>query len=328
MRILVRGNGIAASCCAYLLQRAGLTVSTAPVARPPVPAILLSDPALALMRDVFEAPALFADLPRIDRRVVAWGGADAASLPHGGVVVSEAQLLGALPAIGATPATEPDITVHTAPRSSPPRRFGTRHATAAPVLLREAADLSACCIESLAEGWLFLIPNPTERTWLLGIGAPIDRLLAASRVVAPRLASVGEGSGGIDTCPRIAETLVGPDWLACGTAALAFDPICGDGTAQAIREAILAAGVIVAIAEGGDTASLCAHYAAMLVAAMRRHLMLCAEFYRTGGNGPWWRAELAALAEGHDWCTARLATEPEPRYQLEGYRLVARKVPA
>jgi len=46
--------------------------------------------------------------------------------------------------------------------------------------------------------------------------------------------------------------LRGPDWLACGTAAVAFDPICGDGTAQAMREAILGCAVITAIGEGGD----------------------------------------------------------------------------
>jgi hypothetical protein len=331
-RILVRGEGIAAACCAHLLRRAGLAVAVERVARPPVPAILLSDQALGLMRDVFDRPALLAGSPRIDRRIVAWGDrAEAAAVPHGGVVVSEAELLAELPIGDAAPGTvPPHFTIHTAavPSSETPMRFGSRSATAAPVQLLDPADRSSCFIESVDEGWLFLIPNRAEQTWLLAIGAPLKRLLARSRVISPRLAVVGAGRSGIDSCPRIAPAIAGADWLACGTAALAFDPICGDGTAWAIREAILATGVVVAIAEGGDAEALRGHYAAMLVATMRRHLALCADFYASGGAGPWWQAELAALVEGHRWCTAMLSREPEPRYQLDGFRLVPRKMVA
>jgi ATP-binding cassette subfamily B protein len=315
--ILVRGDGIAAACSAHLLRAAGLSVVVEPIARPPVPAIMLSDQTLALMRDVFGRPTLFQDLPRIDRRVVAWGrGAEPVVLPHAAIVVSEAQLLEAL-AVESAPSSEqaPNFTIVTAPPlpSGRPMRFGTRRAAAARVELRDPAQLSSCHIESLDEGWLFLIPNAAEATWLLGIGAPLDRLLAGSRFIAGQIAQVDAGADGLDSCPRIAAPPVGEDWLACGTAAIAFDPICGDGTAQAIREAILGAAVIVAIAEGGDAAALRAHYAAMLVATMRRHLAMCSEFYRTGGDTPWWDGELAALVEGHRWCTATLATAAEPR---------------
>ena len=41
--------------------------------------------------------------------------------------------------------------------------------------------------------------------------------------------------------------MCGPGWLSCGTAALSFDPICGDGTGHAVREGILAAAVIFAV---------------------------------------------------------------------------------
>ena len=68
-------------------------------------------------------------------------------------------------------------------------------------------------------------------------------------------------------------------WLACGTAAMAFDPICGDGTAHAIREAILAAAVIRALANGGPADELLAHYEARLTAGFHRHLTLCRQFY-------------------------------------------------
>ncbi len=332
--ILIRGDGVAAWCCAHLLRLAGLDVAMERVDRPQVPAIMLGDQALALIRDVFGRPALLADLPRIDARVVAWGdAAEAITVPHGAVILSEARLIEELSGIVAAdlpalqPTGRPGFTIHTvAPLpSGGPQRFGSRRASAAPVTLRNPEDLSRCLIEAVEEGWLFLVPNAQASIWLLGIGAPIDRLLARSRLVARCIVDIGAGSAGIETCPRIADPVVGEDWLACGTAAIAFDPICGDGTAQAIREAILASAVIVAIAEGGDASALRSHYAAMLVAAMRRHLALCSEFYRTGGVAPWWQGELAALVEGHSWCTAKLATAAAPRYQLEGYRLVARE---
>ncbi len=83
-----------------------------------------------------------------------------------------------------------------------------------------------------------------------------------------------------------------------------------------------------AIRDGGDRAALLTHYESMLIASMRRHLQLSAQFYQSGGTGAWWRAQLAALAEGYDWCTARLAVLPEPRYDLRDLRLVPRTVTA
>ena len=337
--VRISGTGIASACCAHLLARQGRDVAIEPVARPPVPALLLSDAALGLIRDVFARPTLFANRPRIGRRVVAWGGGDAVSVPHGGVVVSEADLVAAFPAMAlssgaalpdtASPATAepPGFTVHTgAPfPSGAPRRFGDRRAAALPVALNHPDDRSACWIEAVEEGWLFLIPTGADGAWLLAVGGTVEDLLAQSRHVAPRIETHDAVPAAFDSCPRMLPSLHGADWLACGTAAIAFDPICGDGTAQAVREAILASAVIGAIGEGGDRQALLIHYESMLIAAMRRHLALCAQFYRSGGRGNWWQVQLDALMEGHDWCTARLGTMPEPGYRLQGFRLVDRE---
>ncbi|TNE39253.1 MAG: hypothetical protein EP321_00700 [Sphingomonadales bacterium] len=329
--VRISGTGIASACCARLLSRQGIAVCVDAIERPPVPAILLSDPALALMRDVFASPTLFADKPRIDRRMVSWGGGDAVAVPHGGVVVSEEDLAAAFPVMAdllAGDARPPSFTVHTAAPfpSGAPRRFGSRHAVAAPVRLTHEEDRSACWIEAVADGWLFLIPDGRGHGWLLAVGAPMAALLGQSRHVAPRFTPAGDAPPtAFDSCPRMLPSLCGEHWLACGTAAIAFDPICGDGTAQAMREAILAAAVIGAIGEGEDADALLTHYESMLIAAMRRHLALSAQFYRSGGSGPWWRSELAALMDGHDWCTERLRAMPEPRYLLQDFRLVERE---
>ena len=124
----------------------------------------------------------------------------------------------------------------------------------------------------------------------------------------------------------MASALRGPGWVACGAAAMTFDPICGDGTAQAVREAILATATVSALANGGDPAKLLEHYDSILIAAMRRHLALCADFYRSGGDSAWWRGELETLVEGHRWCTERLMTAAEPRFELQGFDLVPRQL--
>ena len=102
---------------------------------------------------------------------------------------------------------------------------------------------------------------------------------------------------------------------------MAFDPICGDGTAHAVREGILATAVIRAIAEGGDVARLCRHYEARLIGGFQRHLELCRTFYRTGFGGAWWDEELAGIERGLAWCAEKMAAHGAFRYRLNGFEL-------
>ncbi|CAN5385524.1 hypothetical protein BH10PSE13_BH10PSE13_11040 [soil metagenome] len=333
MRTAISGTGIASTCCAHLLGLHGIEVLLTPAVRPPVPAILLSDPALALLRDVFGRPDLFADRPCIARRIVSWGGGEPIALPHGAVVVSEGDLVTALSPMAADTASgvPADFTIHTAAPfpAGDMMRFGTRSAMAARVHLNFAEDEATCWIEAVDGGWLFLIPDGgAQSAWLLCVGGPIEALLDESRHISPRVTLSGSTSSAFETCPRMLTRLQGTDWLACGTAALAFDPICGDGTAHAIREAIIASAVIAAIRDGGDAEALRTHHESMLIAAMRRHLLLCAQFYQSGGTGRWWQDQLGALSQGHDWATSRLATMPEPRYHLRDFSLVPREAAA
>ncbi len=322
--VLICGDGVAGYCCAHLLKKAGFEVVMERADRPRVPAIMLSQPALDLLRDVFEKPQLFADQPRIDWRVVAWGGEAAAAVSHTGVVVSEKTVLEQLAVPCAPPGDTPAaFTVYTAyplPRTQT-LRFGSRNAAAVKVELKHPEDASACQIETLEDGWLFLIPAPPA-AWLLAVGGTPDQLLAKSRLIAPRIDLLGIRSGEFDACPRIVSPVCGEGWLACGTVAMAVDPICGDGTAQAVREAILASAAIKAIAGGGDAAAILAYYDARLTLAMYRHLGLCAEYYRTGGSSPWWQGELEALLSGSEWCVEKLKAAGDPQFQLRGFDLL------
>src|SRR5215472_12186262 len=92
--VMVRGDGVAAYCCAHLLGQAGIPVAMERPSRRRLPAIMLSEAAIHLIADVFGQKNLFRGLPRIQRRTVVWGsGAEPIALPHSAVVVSEETLL-------------------------------------------------------------------------------------------------------------------------------------------------------------------------------------------------------------------------------------------
>jgi len=184
--------------------------------------------------------------------------------------------------------------------------------------MKPGSDPGACWIESLDEGWLFLVPG-----WLLSVGAPAETLLGRSRVVVAEIAGRGSSSGEFAAYARITSPLCAPGWLACGTAAMAFDPICGDGTAHAVREAILASAVIRALANGGSVEDLLAHYEARLTGGLQRHLRLCRSFYLSGGTGALWTSELEAIERGIQWSDAKLGAYTGFRYQLRGFELEA-----
>lgn len=330
--VLLRGQGVAVATAAHLLRRAGMAVACEAGTRRPVPVIMLSDPALALMRDVFGQPRLFAEKPRIERRVVRWGATEAVAMPHGAVVVAEDDLASVLEMFprGNFPTSNDSSALITIFGTKPfpvssMQRFGERLSSTAKIRLGAHADPATCWIESVDDGWLFLIPDGTGGAWLLAIGDTPERLASQAPMIAPLIDTMEPPGGTFDTSPRMLKQLAGDDWLALGTAALAFDPICGDGTAQAVREAILASAVITARARGEDPAALVTHYQSMLLAAMRRHLQLSLPFYGGAGSSRWWREQYAASRAGYDWCTAHLATMPEPRFALQDFDLVRRE---
>jgi len=289
-----------------------------------VPALLIGAATQALIEDVFGRRGVFRQAQRISRRVVAWGDrAETVEIPHSGVVLSEAELNRRLQAPLMDPAAEaPRWTIRTG-ASTEQQRFGSRMAGASRVRLRERSVDDACWIESLENGWLFLLPAGST-SWLLSVGAPAEDLLARSRLVAAQILSCDSASARFPAYPRISDPICGAGWLACGNAAMAFDPICGDGAGNAIREAILASAMIRAVARGEDVEALLAHYRTRLTAGFLKHLKLCRQFY-AACSGEWWTQELAYLDAGIAWCGAQLGNEGGSecafRYQLRGFEL-------
>ena len=299
-----------------------------PSTRPKVPALMLSDATQSLITDVFDQPNLFRDAPRVESRIVAWTPTtQPITLPHSAVIVSEEALSQRLRPQVPAPipgAPGPKWTIHSNPPlpNSTEHRFGTRIAAALQVTLHDPADPTACWIESLETGWLFMIPASARSAWLLAVGAPSESLLQQSRLIAPQITPPLTATAKFPAYPRFSDPLCGPNWLACGTTALSFDPLCGDGTGHAVREAILASAVIRAALSGNeDVEGLLDHYRARLLAGFYRHLELCKNFYSKGRSAPWWDQELDHLTKGIAYCHSAMTQGMRFRYQLTGFDL-------
>jgi hypothetical protein len=324
--VAIHGSGIAASSCAHLLTREGLTVSWDGSGRSQLPAVMLSESSQNLLLDIFEQADLFHGLPQVRRRIVAWGRSAPVELPHAAVVASERDLLSRIqPREGISSQHDPagDWSIYAArplPDGVDELHFGSRTASATAVKLKSDAPADACWTESLERGWLFLLPG-SEGTWLLSVGASADDLLSESRLVAKQIAQLDENAARFVCHPRMADPLCATGWFACGTAALAFDPLCGDGVGNAAREAILAAAAVRAILAGAEAKGILEHYRTRLLAGFERHLKLCREFYASGRSSPWWDEQIDACDRGIAWCRSKLQLGSQFSYRLRGFSL-------
>jgi len=251
-----------------------------------------------------------------------WGtDADPRTLAHSAVIVVEQDCLDRLwRAIPQTSGTAEWTIIAqgaaaTGSGSTPGLSFGSRHAFLAEAALLPIAR-EACWIESFEHGWLFLIAGADSTGLLIAVGARPEDLLKSSRSLAHQVSSIREVQAEVPAYPRITSPLFGDGWLACGTAAMMLDPLCGDGSGHAVREAILATAVL----RGGATPDLLEHYQARLRLAFERHLTLCRSYYVSGCSGPWWEREIALLDEGLEWTRAHAIAKW--RYRLDELDLV------
>lgn len=332
--ISLRGDGIAACCSAYLLSASGFVPRMEPLrdaAQRPV--ILIGQNAQHLIRDVFQVAGLFAGANPIRRRVVRWGpGAETATLPHAGTVTRESDLLarlweavspGSSKAATLTDAAG-DWTLLCARMNGTPSQelhFGSRVAQTSAVRLKAEALPDACWAESVESGWLFLLGLGEGEASLISVGDSADALLSASRSVAEQIDHLSSPTGAFPAYPRIRWPLCEPGEIACGSAALGFDPLCGEGAGNAVRESILATAVLRAVARGTDPAGLLEHYSTRLLLGFLRHLEVCLWFYRNGGTTDFWRSEAELIEKGIAWAQQTLGPEPPARYRLSGFDL-------
>ena len=326
--VAVHGHGIAACCCTALLRKRGLGVSFKAPQTTSGPTLLVNTITQKLIADVFETHEdLFSNLPVIRKRIVLWGSAPTPTvLPHFGLVLSETALLQKLwPRVEDLCSSSPESgawSIYSTPRHTNglQQHFGSRIATALAVQLKEA-NTDSCFTESVDGGWLFLIPCGGRTGSLIAVGGSPPSLLEQSRLVSQQVESVIGSGATFPAYPRVLDPLCANGWLACGSGAMGFDPICGEGAGNAVREAILASAVIGSVANGGDPDRALAHYSTRLLSGFLRHLNVCREFYISARRSEWWDSELAQLERGIEWTRHRLSALPTPRYRLADFDL-------
>ena len=329
--VLVRGRGVAAFCCLQLLQEQAARADAGEGKSGGLPAMLISPATQNLLADVFKTSDLFQGMHQIRSRIVSWGngGGEPVTLPHSGLVGSERVLLdrmaARLPARSTenTPAAEWTIVTAKPPTELVPEmRFGTRTARVCEVALAAGAETDACWVESVESGWLFLLATGAAKGSLIAVGGQCEELLSNSRLVSRQMRKICQGTATeFPAYPRILSKLCGEGWLACGSAAMAFDPLCGEGAGNAGREAILACAAARAILEGEAATEVLQEYSVRLLLGFLRHLENCREFYRRAATGEFWSSELARIEEGIAWAKAHLASAPSPKFKLVNFAL-------
>jgi hypothetical protein len=322
----IEGDGVAAACCAQLFSESGQVFTSSRVVRPKLGSVLLSRQTVAVLAEIFPSVDLLSVGHAIQKRVVAWGAAEPITLPHSALVISETDLLSRLWAQVRVPVQPPagEWKFLSSGASGPQQRgFGTRVALVARAVLHLDVDQSACWIESVDSGWLFLLPRgENESATLIAVGEMPSALLGQSRIIAGLIGSLDDPATEFAAFPRIADPVCGQGWLACGAAAIGFDPLCGEGTGNAARQAYLATAIIAALRTGEPVEDLLAHYTSRQMHGFLRHLQICLGFYQSGGSGGFWQSEAAMLQKGIEW-TGQVLQE---RAKSPTHRLVGRQL--
>jgi flavin-dependent dehydrogenase len=210
-----------------------------------------------------------------------------------------------------------------------PTSFGQRHAISAEVLLHDDSECATSRIESTPAGWLFLAPLAKGRGVLQGIvsqkpndsGQTLRAVLGQTRQIKHIVRHVSATTYAVPCAPKKLSEMSGANWLATGTAACSYDPLCGDGTGYAVRAAILAAAVLEAIDRGTPTKSLLNYYKLRLTYAFYTHIRSCLSLYLDGGFDDSWRSELALMQAGVREVEQELLNMSTDQYRLDEYEL-------
>jgi hypothetical protein len=348
-RVRIEGAGPAACAAIIALRQGGFPIDLRMAADGPIsPPLVINEGTIALLGDLCGGSGLFARAHQLRRRIVCWGDGPPTVMMEPAVSIPGAQFRQALLEI-ATARLGADYRVERAPTAanhieagwtlcaaataapagSRIERYGGRVMLCAEVGLSSAAEADTCWIEAGARGWVFLAPLGPRRGVVQAAlpQAPENNdATALAEIVGamPRIAAlVAEIESPVQVhriAPAVRHPLAGDNWMALGSTAMTLDPICGDGTGQALRSGLLAAATVTAVADGGDRRALVAHFTRRLLRSFGAHLAACSRFYDPALFGPSWQGEIAETqAAAAAFASAR---ETPPEFALQNLRLV------
>ena len=343
----VIGGGIGALCCAALLRRKGWDVTLCLPPKTQSPAVVLNAVTIQIIHDIFgDVNYLLQDAQPIKRHYINWGDnrpdeftpcsafaltADVLSARLFDLLKQDSQLIIA----GESDADSKfdwDIYAANGQRTIiPPRRFGRRSAICVDVTLHDDGDSTTSFIEATPGGWLFLAPVARGRAVLQAVvpEKPADvvqttrALLDPTKQIKRIVKDLADAAFTVECAPKKLDRMDGPNWLATGTAACSYDPLCGDGTGYAIRAAILAAAVLDGIDRETKKESLLTYYKLRLTYAFYTHLRSCLSLYSSASFNHIWRRELSMMEDGLGKVEQELSNMSTTQYQLNGFELLA-----
>jgi hypothetical protein len=354
--VQILGGGAAALAAAQALAYHGIEASLATGPTKSGPDLLLNWPTVHLLQDLFGCKAALLTYGWMIRgRLISWGRDSpesehveepgltiAASMLHrilrdalasgdgkDAVCIGEAHNDGLNGDIGWTV----EARGKSAGSTDDVATIGERAAICGHFRLSGAADPSLCALEAVEHGWLFLLPLGGTRAAVQAIvpqmpenaDRAIYALLAQSRLIA-RFVAESDGETHVFACaPRFRSEPARSTWLAAGDAALSFDPLCGDGTGQALRCGLLAAAVIAAIKQGEPEEGCLTHYRYRLRRAMLAHLKATIAYYEIAVCRDVWRRDIEMAGQALDYIACgvpAVGSAKRASYRLQRFSLV------
>jgi hypothetical protein len=335
-RILIRGAGMAGITAATLLARRGadVRISGRVPSRGRIVAIPIETVTLATDLLGIDIAALRIG-PMVDRRLVDWSAEGPSVTPQVALVCDAARFAEAvaapLRARGCLRDGEPNDDADWILEAS--GRAGGGFGPAGDRVgqfarLPEVTVEREVTVTAVTTGWIFTAPHPAGGLAVLLVSPSASACAADAEAVVDCVSAIGvrvpaQAVSELGRPEPVAPSLARPLWtgnrLLVGDAALALDPLGGDGLGFALRGALLAQAVLAAIETGSDRARCLAHYSDRLRRAFLSHIRACRTHYQAARHAGLWKRDVAAM----DDVAVRLEAQPgAPEFRIEGRDLV------
>ncbi len=174
--------------------------------------------------------------------------------------------------------------------------YGNRLIVSFNVKLRKESE--TCWTETTKNAWFFLAPS-TKKTGVLQIMLPkpnsnFKELIEETIFIKDQIESYYI-TAKFKAFPQISFPLYGKNWSSLGEAAMCFDPLCGDGTGYAIKEALLTTAIISSIAKGIPFEDCLNHYKYRLCKTFIVHIQNSLEYYMKAFTSSIWQLEIQSM---------------------------------
>jgi hypothetical protein len=328
----VGGSGLSAAACHVLLQRFGWNTSGDGMTErdSSVPFLVVNAATWRLIADIFGRVPPSACVTA--RRVVAGSHLPevfAIAEQHYVVRNSALQIFGE-PWLRSAGAADQSIETRPEGGSSAWISSGRRVAwfSRAHSELPEAAR--SLIFEFVGGGWVFWAPTGDNTGFVQFVlpdtqpGADACRYLWRSTRLARRAITVEDEwlARAIPCAARVRRHIIDNLTTRCGSAAMRWDPIAGDGTGAALRSSILACAALrFAAAHPTEREAVWRHYGARLTRAFQGHMNACGRYYAEARLSAGWDLEMIAIRQAAAAAAECHKDESEFCYRLQNLSL-------